>query len=90
MAVLGFGIGIILSSLTTKYRDLSYLLTFGVQLLMYATPVIYSLNSTGGKLKQIILLNPTTSIIENFRYSVFWARRVFVRRHDIFSGFFLL
>lgn len=71
MAVLGFGIGIILSSLTTKYRDLSYLLTFGVQLLMYATPVIYPLNSTSGKLRQLLLLNPTTSIIENFRYSVF-------------------
>ncbi|MFN8317002.1 MAG: ABC transporter permease [Chitinophagales bacterium] len=71
MAVLGFGIGIILSSLTTKYRDLSYLLTFGVQLLMYATPVIYPLNSTAGRLRKIIELNPTTSIIENFRYSVF-------------------
>jgi lipopolysaccharide transport system permease protein len=71
MAVLGFGLGIILSSLTTKYRDVSYLLTFGVQLLMYATPVIYPLSSTGGKLKQILLLNPTTAIIENFRYSLF-------------------
>ncbi len=89
MAVLGFGIGIILSSLTTKYRDLSYLLTFGVQLLMYATPVIYSLNSTGGKLKQIILLNPTTSIIENFRYSVF-GQGEFLLGGMIYSAVFSL
>jgi lipopolysaccharide transport system permease protein len=71
MAVLGFGLGLIFSSLTTKYRDLSYLLVFGVQLLMYASPVIYPLNSTEGKLRQLILLNPVTSIIENFRFSLF-------------------
>jgi len=71
MALLGFGIGIIFSSMTTKYRDLSYLLVFGVQLLMYATPVIYPLSSTSGKLKQVLLLNPVTSIIENFKYAIF-------------------
>lgn len=71
MALLGFGIGIIFSSMTTKYRDLSYLLVFGVQLLMYATPVIYPLSSTSGRLKQILLLNPVTAIIENFKYAIF-------------------
>ncbi len=71
MALLGFGIGIIFSSMTVKYRDLSYLLVFGVQLLMYATPVIYPLSSTSGRLKQILLLNPVTSIIENFKYAIF-------------------
>jgi lipopolysaccharide transport system permease protein len=71
MAILGFGIGIIFSSLTTKYRDLNYLLVFGVQLFMYATPVIYPLNSTGEKLKYYLMFNPVTSIVENFRYSLF-------------------
>lgn len=71
MAILGLGLGLIFSSLTTKYRDLSYLLVFGVQLLMYASPVIYPLNSTEGKLRQLILLNPVTSIIEIFRFSLF-------------------
>lgn len=71
LAILGFGLGVLLSSLTTKYRDLSYLLTFGVQLLMYATPVIYPLSSTSGKLHSLLLLNPMTSVIENFKYSVF-------------------
>lgn len=71
LAILGFGLGVLLSSLTTKYRDLSYLLVFGVQLLMYATPVIYPLSSTGGRLRSLLLLNPMTSVIENFKYSVF-------------------
>jgi lipopolysaccharide transport system permease protein len=71
MAILGFGLGIIFSSLTTKYRDLSYLLVFGVQLFMYATPVIYPLNSTSPKLKYYLMFNPVTSIVENFRYSLF-------------------
>ncbi len=71
MAVLGFGLGVLFSSLTTKYRDLSYLLVFGIQLMMYATPVIYPLSSTGGKLRTFLLLNPMTAIIENFKYSVF-------------------
>ncbi len=67
MALLGLGLGIIFSSLTTKYRDLTFLLQFGIQLLMYATPVIYPLSSASGKLKTILLLNPLTSIIETFR-----------------------
>lgn len=71
MAVLGFGLGVLFSSLTTKYRDLSYLLVFGIQLMMYATPVIYPLSSTDGKLRTFLLLNPMTAIIENFKYSVF-------------------
>jgi lipopolysaccharide transport system permease protein len=71
MAILGFGLGIIFSSLTTKYRDLSYLLVFGIQLFMYATPVIYPLNSTSEKLRNYLLFNPITSIVENFRYSLF-------------------
>lgn len=67
MALLGLGMGIIFSSLTTKYRDLTFLLQFGIQLLMYATPVIYPLSSATGKLKTILSLNPLTPIVESFR-----------------------
>jgi lipopolysaccharide transport system permease protein len=71
MAVLGLGLGIIFSALTTKYRDLSFLLTFGIQLLMYATPIIYPLSYTSGKLHTIISMNPLTPILESFRYAFF-------------------
>lgn len=73
MAGLGLGAGIIVSSLTTKYRDLSFLVSFGVQLLMYATPVIYPLSSAPEKYKWLILANPMTSIIETFRYAFLGA-----------------
>jgi lipopolysaccharide transport system permease protein len=68
MAGISLGLGIIFSSLTTKYRDLTNLLGFGVQLLMYATPVIYPLSAMPQKWKWFILANPMTSIIETFRY----------------------
>jgi lipopolysaccharide transport system permease protein len=71
MAVMGLGLGIIFSALTTKYRDLSFLLTFGSQLLMYATPIIYPLSFTSGKLHSLISLNPLTPIMESFRYAFF-------------------
>jgi len=69
MAALSLGIGIIISSLTTKYRDLQQVVIFGVQLLMYATPVIYPLSSLGGNFRLMVLLNPMTAIVETFRYS---------------------
>jgi lipopolysaccharide transport system permease protein len=59
----------IFSSLTTKYKDLTFLLTFGIQLLMYATPVIYPLASIPEKFKFYVLINPLTSVIETFRYA---------------------
>ena len=71
MAVMGLGLGIIFSALTTKYRDLSFLLTFGIQLLMYATPIIYPLSYTSGKLHTLISMNPLTPILESFRYAFF-------------------
>lgn len=67
MAGLGLGLGIIVSSLTTKYRDLQQLVTFGVQLLMYGTPVIYPLSSITGGWKWLILANPMTPVVEVFR-----------------------
>lgn len=76
MGLLSLGLGMIFSALTTKYRDLAMLLTFGVQLLMYATPVIYPLSSLSPKYKWLILANPMTPIVETFRYG-FLGRGVF-------------
>ena len=69
MGLLALGMGMIISALTTKYKDLIFLLTFGVQLLMYATPVIYPLSSLPEKYKWIILANPMSPIVETFRYA---------------------
>ena len=68
MALLGLGLGLIITAMTTKYRDLTFLVTFGVQLLMYGTTVIYPLSAAPEKYKHIIELNPMTGIIEAFRY----------------------
>jgi lipopolysaccharide transport system permease protein len=71
MALLGLGTGMIISALTTKYRDLAFLVGFGVQLLMYATTVIYPLSTALEKYPKyawIIEYNPMTPIIETFRY----------------------
>jgi lipopolysaccharide transport system permease protein len=61
--------GIIISSLTTKYRDLKFLVTFGIQLMMYASPIVYPLSIVPEKYKWIIIANPVTSIIESFKYA---------------------
>lgn len=71
MAGLGLGLGIIISSMTTKYRDLTVLIGFAVQLLMYATPVVYPLSTiTSEKLRFWINLNPLTPLVEAFRYAM--------------------
>lgn len=70
VAVLGLGFGIIISSLTTKYRDLAVLVSFGVQLWMYATPVAYSKSQLSPMLCKIVMLNPVSPIICNFRYAL--------------------
>ena len=61
--------GLIISALTTKYRDLTQLVTFGIQLFMYATPVIYPLSAAPEKYRDLISLNPLTPIFEAFKYS---------------------
>lgn len=72
MAGIGLGMGIIISSLTTKYRDFAVLLTFGVQLLMYGTPIVYPLSYIEKMgLAWIIKLNPLTSLVEAFRFALF-------------------
>jgi len=68
MALLGLGLGLVITALTTKYRDLIFLITFGVQLLMYATPVIYPLSAAPEKYRDLISLNPLSGLIETFRY----------------------
>ncbi len=69
MAVFALGMGMIFSSLTTKYRDLQMLLTFGISLYMYATPVIYPASSLKGIFKTIAFYNPLTGIFECFKYA---------------------
>jgi lipopolysaccharide transport system permease protein len=71
MAAMGLGFGVIISSLTTKYRDLQVLVGFGVQLWMYATPVIYPLSTMSEKYRWILVANPMTSVVETFRYGFF-------------------
>ncbi|GAB3513138.1 ABC transporter permease [Spirosoma knui] len=69
MGFMGLGLGMLVSAMTTRYRDLYYLVEFGVQLLMYATPVILPLSAVPAKYKLVMLLNPMTGVIEAFRYS---------------------
>lgn len=68
MAALGLGTGIIVSSLTTRYRDLVYLVSFGVQLWMYASPVVYPLSQVPGEWRTIYLINPMAGVIETFKF----------------------
>jgi len=69
LAALSLGFGIIISSMTTKYRDLTNLIGFGVQLWMYATPIIYPMSEIPEKYRLFVILNPVSPIIETFRYS---------------------
>ncbi len=72
LAGLGLGFGVLISSFTTKYRDLTILFTFVVQLWMYATPIVYPISMvTNETLRTIIMLNPMTSIIEAFKFATF-------------------
>ena len=68
LAFHAMGCGLIISALTTKYRDLTFLVSFGIQLFMYATPVIYPMSTTSGKIKTILELNPLTPIFEGFKH----------------------
>lgn len=71
LGLLGLGFGIIISSLTTKYRDLAILVNFGVQLWMYATPIVYPMSQLGdGLMKTVLMINPVTAPVELLRYAV--------------------
>ena len=76
MAILGMGFGIIISSLTTKYRDLQVLVSFGVTLWMYATPVIYASSTLSPKMYIALMLNPMSPIIELMRYGWLGAGKI--------------
>jgi len=69
MAALGLGAGILISSLTTKYRDLAFTVGFGVQLWMYATPIVYPISQVPEKWRWVSALNPMTAAVETFRYA---------------------
>jgi lipopolysaccharide transport system permease protein len=90
MAGLGLGLGIIVSSLTTKYRDLRFLVQFGVSLLMYATPVIYPASSIPARFQWVIQANPMTPIIEAFRYAFLGAGSVNLPNLAYSFGFMLV
>lgn len=89
MALLGLGFGLIFSSLTTKYRDLTFLIQFGVQLLMYATPIIYPLSEIPEKYRFLIWGNPVSHIIETFKYS-FLGQGMFTLAGLLYSTVFTL
>lgn len=89
MALLGLGFGLIFSSLTTKYRDLTFLIQFGVQLLMYATPIIYPLSEIPEKYRFLIWGNPVSHIIETFKYS-FLGQGMFTLAGLLYSTLFTL
>lgn len=69
MATFALGLGMIFSSLTIKYKDLNFLLTFGIQLFMYATPVVYPTSAMPKRLEWLLHINPLTGIFECFRYA---------------------
>ena len=71
MAVLGLGLGLIITSLTTKYRDLTHLVGFAVQLWMYATPIVYPLSMVPEKWRDLYVLNPVVPILESFKHAFF-------------------
>ena len=71
LGLLGLGVGIIISSLTTKYRDLTILVTFGVQLWMYITPIVYPISQLeNGFMKNFLMINPVTAPVEVIRYAI--------------------
>ena len=76
MGIQGLGFGLLFSAVTTKYRDLRFLINFGVQLLMYASPVIFPLSIVPERYKWIILGNPMSAVIESFRYMVFGVGQI--------------
>lgn len=88
LAGLGLGFGLLFTSMTTKYRDLVFLLTFGVQLAMYATPVIYPLSEVPADYLWLSVLNPMTSIIETFKYG-FLGKGTFEWSYLAYSAVFM-
>ena len=78
-AILGLGVGITISALTTKYRDFAVLVNFGLSLWMYLTPVVYPISEVPYKLRPLILLNPMSAVIQNYKYAVLGIGNIEVR-----------
>ena len=76
LILMATGLGLIVSSVTTRYRDLAMAMTFFLSMFMYAAPVVYPLSEAAGRLKTVIFFNPITAIIECFRYSCFGTGEV--------------
>jgi len=98
MAALGLGFGMIVSSLTTRYRDLTHLVSFGVQLWMFATPVVYPASSFPDKWLWILSINPMAPVIETFRYAFLgagsidlqsWLTSIVITIFVLFAGIML-
>jgi len=85
---LGLGFGLFITSLTVKYRDLIFLLQFGIQLAMYATPIVYPLSTVAPKYRWLIDINPMTPIVETFRYA-FTGAGIFSWGHLLYSFLFM-
>lgn len=90
MGVLGLGMGILISSLTTKYRDLTFVVGFGTQLWMYATPIVYPMSQIPEKWQWLYALNPMASIIETFRYAFLGSGSVNLQHLATSAGMTLL
>ncbi len=87
MALMSLGLGILFSAMTTKYRDLRFLLDFGVRLLMFAAPVIYPLSMIPDRWRWFLMINPMTPIIETFRLAFLGQGTVSIG-HLMYSAFF--
>jgi lipopolysaccharide transport system permease protein len=73
IAALGLGVGLVVSALTTRYRDLTYLIGFGMQLWMYATPIVYPISQIPERWEWLVYLNPMASMVQAFRYMMLGA-----------------
>ncbi|MEI6680457.1 MAG: ABC transporter permease [Mariniphaga sp.] len=89
MAGLALGFGMIITAMTTKYKDLTFLVQFGVQLWMYATPIIYPLSAAPEKYRWLIVANPMTAVVETFKYG-FLNQPSFNIYHLLYSFCFML
>jgi lipopolysaccharide transport system permease protein len=90
MGALGLGLGILISSLTTKYRDLTFVIGFGVQLWMYATPIVYPMSRVPVRWQWLYSLNPVAAIVETFRYAFLGAGSVSLWQLGTSAGITLL
>jgi lipopolysaccharide transport system permease protein len=84
-AALAVGVGLLISSLTTRYRDLTFLIGFGIQLWMYATPIVYPISQVSEKWRGLLALNPMSSVVETFRYAYLGSGGVIIE-HFLISA----